>query len=64
MNRAELVGLVGPLDDLSAEECDKLAELLTAALAYEAKALDEAIDVTLAELPYLLRKPAKKVMFG
>jgi hypothetical protein len=60
----ELGGDLGGLDQLSEEHSADLLALFRAARVEERKDLDKSIDATLAALPWVLRGPAKKVMFG
>ncbi|TSE02099.1 hypothetical protein FOS14_01580 [Skermania sp. ID1734] len=55
---------VAVLDKLTESECAELLAMLEIARRDERQALDESIDGVLAALPWPLRRPAKKIMFG
>ena len=60
----ELGGDLGGLDQLSEEHAADLLALFKAARVEERKDLDKSINDTLSALPWVLRGPAKKIMFG
>ena len=66
--RAELERELGielaVLDKLDAEEIADLLTLFRAARAEEEAALEKAVDQTVGALPWPIRGPAKKIMFG
>ena len=52
------------LDKLSAEEIGDILTLFRAARASEDASLQKAIDQTIGALPWPIRVPARKIMFG
>ncbi|MBC7302842.1 MAG: hypothetical protein H5T78_18085 [Nocardia sp.] len=52
------------LEQLPADEARDLFELMMAASAFEAAALDKSIDSMVSALPRPLRRVTKKIMFG
>ncbi|MFD6395436.1 hypothetical protein [Nocardia sp. NPDC060249] len=52
------------LEQLPADEARDLFELMRAASAFEAAALDKSIDSMVSALPRPLRRVTKKIMFG
>lgn len=55
---------VPAVEQLSSAECAALLTMFQKARADEKVALHKAIDDALGQLPWVMRGPAKKIMFG
>lgn len=58
------IGDVGALCTLTDSEADTLSRLIERVRRHRGKAFDRALDDALTALPWPLRGPAKKILFG